>query len=226
MVEGRETLITLRDLRSQLLAAERRIEGSLSLHSPMSAMVARGGARNDVREGDGQGWMTRNEGKGKGFKNGNGSIECPACGKKGHSVATCFRIHKCQICGKHGHLTNTCYQNPAYKSFQVPSQPSQVISGPSPECQICSKRGHTAANCFYRTNVPADHPSLSIPTCQICGLKGHVALNCTHRTNFAYQGSEPPASLTALTAQRSGFSQTQGGHLESERNHFFEQSKL
>ncbi|XP_040362819.1 uncharacterized protein LOC121049449 [Rosa chinensis] len=115
------------------------------------------------------------------------------------------KVHKCQICGKHGHLTITCYQNPDYKPQQgTQVQSSSLNSGLSPECQICSKKGHTAANCFYRTDVPAGHPSLSIPTCQICGLKGHVALNYSHRTNFDYQGSEPPASLSALIAQNNG----------------------
>lgn len=40
VVEGRETPITLRDLRAQLLAVERRIEGSLSFPSNLGAMVA------------------------------------------------------------------------------------------------------------------------------------------------------------------------------------------
>lgn len=53
-VEGRETPITLRDLRSQLLAAEKRIEGNFSFHSPMSAMAARGGPQHDTRDGDNQ----------------------------------------------------------------------------------------------------------------------------------------------------------------------------
>lgn len=42
VIEGRETLISMRDLRSQLLSAERRIEGSFSLLSNMSTMMARG----------------------------------------------------------------------------------------------------------------------------------------------------------------------------------------
>ncbi|PRQ44692.1 putative RNA-directed DNA polymerase [Rosa chinensis] len=218
VVEGRETPISLRDLRSQLLAAERRLEGSFSLLSTMSAMLAQGGeTRTGERDGSSRGWDNKGGGKNKDVKyNGNG-VECSVCGKKGHTVDTCFRVHKCQICGKHGHLTSTCYQNPDYKPQQTSQsqfRPSSIV--PSPECQICSKKGHTAANCFYRTNVPEGHPSLSIPTCQICGLKGHVALNCSHRTNFAYQGSDPPASLAALTAQSTGsvngvFHQTQGG---------------
>lgn len=208
LVEGRETPISLRDLRAQLLAAERRIEGSFSYHSTLSAMIARGDHSHTTNRGsNGQGWNTPTNGKAKEIKHGGVSPECPACGKKGHTIDTCFKIHKCQICGRHGHLTRNCYQNPDYKPQQGTTQATtqnQFSTGPSPECQICFKRGHTAANCFYRTNVPSDHPSVAIPTCQICGLKGHVVLNCTHRTNFAYQGSDPPASLTALTAQSNG----------------------
>lgn len=37
--------------------------------------------------------------------------------------------------------------------------------------------------------------------CQICGKKGRIALECYHRTNFAYQGTPPPSSLIAMTAQ-------------------------
>lgn len=205
VVEGRENPITLRDLRSQLLAVERRIEGSFSLHTNLNAMVARGGSRTEDIDGNNRDWTARSDNRGRDTKYGNNSTECPACGKKGHTVDTCFRIHKCQICGKHGHLTSKCYQNPEYMSQQASSQVRTMHNnGPSPECQICSKKGHTAANCFYRTDVSAEHPSQSIPTCQICGLKGHVALNCNHRTNFAFQGSEPPTSLTALTAQAPG----------------------
>ncbi|XP_061999614.1 uncharacterized protein LOC133717007 [Rosa rugosa] len=168
----------------------------------MSAMIAR---REEPRNAgqENSSWNNRNGGKMKDGRNSGVGVECQVCGKKGHIVDTCFKVHKCQICGKHGHLTSTCYQNPDYKPQQG-TQASSLNSGPSPEYQICSKKGHTAANCFYRTDVPAGHPSLSIPTCQICGLKGHVALNCSHRTNFAYQGSEPPASLAALIAQNSG----------------------
>lgn len=120
VVEGRETPITLRDLRSQLLAVKRRIEGSFSLHSTLSAMVAHdNGSRGEERYGNNQDWSTQNANKSKDVKLGGGSNECPACGKKGHSIDTCFRIHKCQICGKHGHLTSTCYQNPEYKSSSL-----------------------------------------------------------------------------------------------------------
>lgn len=41
VVKGRENHISLRDLRAQLLAAERRLEGSFSFHQNMNALAAR-----------------------------------------------------------------------------------------------------------------------------------------------------------------------------------------
>ena len=120
VIEGRETPISLRDLRSQLLAAERRIEGSFSLLPNMSAMVARGdGTRNGDRDSNGKAWDNKVEGKSRDGKYNGNAVECFVCGKRGHTLDTCFRVHKCQICGKHGHLTSTCYQNPDYRSQQT-----------------------------------------------------------------------------------------------------------
>ncbi|XP_004300970.1 PREDICTED: uncharacterized protein LOC101292509 [Fragaria vesca subsp. vesca] len=215
VIEGRENPVTLRDLRSQLLVAERRIEGSFSLQSSMSAMVAQGdGPGAGQRDGNKRGWASKGDSKGKDGKYTGTAVGCQVCGKRGHTMETCFHVHKCQICGKHGNLTSTCYQNLEYKpQSSQPQHRSSLNIGPSPECQICSKKGHTATNCFYRTDVPDGHPSLSIPTCQICGLKGHVALNCTHITNFAYQGSDPPTSLIALSAtQTIGSANNVGQH--------------
>lgn len=110
VIERRETQITLSDLRSQLLAAERRIKGHFSLQNNLSALVARGvGARFGARGDNVSGWHTKTDGKGKDEKYEAGSVECQACGKCGHTIDTCFRIYKCEICGKHGHFTNTCY---------------------------------------------------------------------------------------------------------------------
>ncbi|XP_062017327.1 cold shock domain-containing protein 3-like [Rosa rugosa] len=132
---------------------------------------------------------------GGGAKSYNG-MECQICGKKGHNANNCYQHIECHICHKKGHIASKCFQNPA--NNQGAEYRNNI--GVSPECQICSKKGHTAINCFYRGDIPPDHPSRSVVVCQICGLKGHVALNCHHRSNYAYQGSELPASLTAMTA--------------------------
>lgn len=69
-----------------------------------------------------------------------------------------------------------------------------------PECQICSKRGHTTPNCYYRNEQQLTSLGL-ILECQICGKKCQIALNCYHSCNCAFLGSNPHASLIAMTAQ-------------------------
>lgn len=63
-----------------------------------------------------------------------------------------------------------------------------------PEFQIYSRKGHVAVTCLYRNDGTTNQYP---PECQICGKYGHIALNCRHRGNYAYQGSQPPASLSA-----------------------------
>ncbi|CAL9016186.1 unnamed protein product [Prunus brigantina] len=72
-----------------------------------------------------------------------------------------------------------------------------------PECQICSKRGHTAANCYFRHEASSSRHGSPVIECQICGKKGHGALDCFHRSNYVYQGQAPPSNLSAMTAQTS-----------------------
>ncbi|CAL2255540.1 unnamed protein product [Prunus armeniaca] len=79
------------------------------------------------------------------------------------------------------------------------SQKSAVV----PECQICSKRGHTAANCYFRHEASSSRHGSQVIECQICGKKGHGALDCFHRSNYVYQGQAPPSNLSAMTAQTS-----------------------
>ncbi|CAN6704071.1 unnamed protein product [Malus baccata var. baccata] len=68
---------------------------------------------------------------------------------------------------------------------------------PIPECQICSRKGHVAVTCLYRNDN-----GQPIQECQICGKKGHIALNCRHRSNYAYQGTPPLTSLSANYANQ------------------------
>ncbi|PRQ35723.1 putative RNA helicase transcription factor interactor and regulator CCHC(Zn) family [Rosa chinensis] len=223
VIRAKDTPISLKDFRAQLLAAERDIESLLVPHMSMSAMAAKGSfyrSNNSSHFSGGSGsyngdkgkalwsdntsksqtWnnngtFSQNNSSGGGFKNYSG-VECQVCGKKGHTESNCYKKIECHICHKKGHIASKCFQNPA----NTQGSEYRTNVGASPECQICSKKGHTAINCFYRGDIPPDHPSLSVVVCQICGLKGHVALNCHHRSNYAYQGSERPVSLTAMTA--------------------------
>ncbi|KAI5321499.1 hypothetical protein L3X38_030570 [Prunus dulcis] len=93
---------------------------------------------------------------------------------------------------------------PFGRGFQGRFQgPPKSGGGVVPECQICNKRGHTAVNCYFRNSNTSSPGSSSTIECQICGKKGHGALDCYHHSNYVYQGSPPPASLTALAAQAS-----------------------
>ncbi|PRQ57094.1 putative RNA-directed DNA polymerase [Rosa chinensis] len=229
VIRARDSPISLKDFRAQLLAAERDIEGLLSTQISMTALAAKSNSykntnsnysnNGDRRQfpssfvnGKGKGaWSDNsfsqsscsNNGKssfnnspnGGNYKTQNG-VECQICGKRGHTATNCYQNSECPICHKKGHIASTCFQNPTNNN----TGDFRNNNGIPPECQICSKKGHTAVNCFYRTYVPVDHPSHSVVVCQICGLKGHAALDCHHRSNFAFQGAEPPSSLTAMTA--------------------------
>ncbi|PRQ51221.1 putative RNA-directed DNA polymerase [Rosa chinensis] len=225
VIRARDTPISLKDFRAQLLVAERDIESQLVPHTSMSAMAAKSSSyrgnnssqfsgssstynvdkgkavwndnsKSETWNGNGKYSQSKNS-SGGGFRNYNG-VECQVCGKKGHMASNCYQNMECHICHKKGHIASKCFQNPANNNQGVEYRNN---IGASPECQICSKKGHTAINCFYRGDIPLDHPSRSVVVCQICGLKGRVALNCHHRSNYAYQGSDPPNSLTAMTAR-------------------------
>ncbi|XP_004310263.1 PREDICTED: uncharacterized protein LOC101298676 [Fragaria vesca subsp. vesca] len=243
VIRARDTAIPLKDFRAQLLAAERDIEKQFDLSGVMSAMAAQNTSfRNNNfgtnQSNDGDKWKSSYNSNDKGkttWNGGNGSksggwsnnskfsqgessgsfkgynpVECQICGKKGHAANDCYQHLECSICHKKGHPASKCFQNPANT---VAAEYRNNVGIP-PECQICSKKGHTAVNCFYRVDILADHPSKSVVVCQICGLKGHVALDCQHRSNYAYQGAEPPTSLTAMTASTSN-----GGASSSTQSH-------
>ncbi|BBG95177.1 hypothetical protein Prudu_003650 [Prunus dulcis] len=72
-----------------------------------------------------------------------------------------------------------------------------------PERQICGKRGHTAVNCYHRHGDDSSKLSGSIIACQICGKKGHGALDCFHRSNYVYQGQAPPSTISVMAAHSS-----------------------
>ncbi|KAM5550035.1 hypothetical protein ABKV19_001135 [Rosa sericea] len=188
VIRARDCPISLMDVRAQLLAAERDIDCLLFPQTSMTALAAKG---NSYR-GNNSNYSTFNDKrqipssfgnvKGKGIWSDNSfkQLSWTNSGKSSFNDNSSGGNYKgqrgveCQICNKKGHTANKCYQ----------------IS----ECQICRKKGHTAVYCFYRTNVPADHPSHTVVICQICGLKGHVALDCHHRSNDTYQFSVPCSS--------------------------------
>ncbi|KAM5556359.1 hypothetical protein ABKV19_023985 [Rosa sericea] len=214
VIRARDSSISLKDFRAQLLAAERDIEAQFISPGSMTAMAARGngyrfntddrnkGTTRSFSSDKGKGVWNNNNGRhadwsnskqlvsendqtSGGFRSYN-SVECQICGKRGHNASNCYQNAECQYCHKKRHIASKCFQNPASPDYKNNNGEYRNNIGSSPECQICGKKGHTAVNCFYRSNVPSNHPSQSVVICQICGLKGHAALDCHHRSNYAY----------------------------------------
>ncbi|XP_004309618.1 PREDICTED: uncharacterized protein LOC101306292 [Fragaria vesca subsp. vesca] len=105
-----------------------------------------------------------------------------------------------EFCGRQGHIARICFNNPASPNYKPGNGEYRNNSGASLECQLCNKRGHTAINC------PSRNEGSSVFVCQIYGLKGYTALDCPHRSNYAFQGSNPPATITAMSAHTHGAS--------------------
>jgi histone deacetylase 1/2 len=220
VIEGRVDSISIQDLRDQLLATETRIEQSQNSLSTMAAMLAQTKLQVNENQNQIQHAAAFYSNEKRNYSRGSSQQYCSECQRPGHTVEKCFRLHKCTFCDRFGHESKRCFANPESPDYQGSSLSKNFgnksnssssssisskgsyspLSSPrefSPECQICSRRGHTAVNC---PNLKSE-PSTSPTACQICGLKGHSALNCNQRSNYAYQSEDPPASLTALTAQ-------------------------
>lgn len=61
-------------------------------------------------------------------------IECPNCGKNGHTIKYCPFIEKCTFCEKVGHTQDKCFYNP---------------SNNIPKCLKCKKFGHQILDCYF-----------------------------------------------------------------------------
>ncbi|CAL9013560.1 unnamed protein product [Prunus brigantina] len=190
---ARDTSISLKDFRAQLLVAEQTAEARGVTHSAMyisqSAPNSHFGPRSaGYGPSSGQGLLpTPVQGSG-GYAGSNTRFSGPRPNFNGNSGRGVFGS------GKSG----SSQFRPSSAGFRNGFSTNKFAV---PECQICSKRGHTAANCYHRHSSPNPTASSVIIECQICGKKGHGALDCYHRSNYAFQGQSPPSSLTAMTAQ-------------------------
>ncbi|KAH0974702.1 hypothetical protein GBA52_016601 [Prunus armeniaca] len=180
---ARETPISLKDFRTQLLVAEQAAElRPSSLLSPMTAMI---GHSSSMSPTPGASILPTSS-----FVSAPSGFQATSSPAYGPSSQNFGR----------GRFPN---HRPTNRGgyFAPRSSSGFPRSGITLECQICSKRGHTAVNCFYRNPSSTSSPSSSVVECQICGKRGHGALDCYHRLNYVYQGSPPPPTLNAMTAQ-------------------------
>ncbi|KAM2756431.1 hypothetical protein PS2_018299 [Malus domestica] len=209
MIKGRETMISLKDLRSQLLAEENLLEkGS---NSPvLSAFMAQSNSfpsKNQSFSGSGtthgssnstgyKAFNYNNKGRNRFNSNftpkfGNNKIFQPnhAPGILGTSPprAQNYGVHNqpCQICGKNNHLASTCrFRNTT--TFQG--------------CQICGKNNHFADTCRYRNAIASS-------SCQICGNPYHTAETCFQKNsnspmNAVHAATSPFSVLPTPTQQQ------------------------
>ncbi|KAM1354495.1 hypothetical protein PS2_028626 [Malus domestica] len=185
IIRGRDSVISLKDLMSQLLAEEAMLE-NISATPFMSAMVARDSTVQSTEKGFNTGTH---------FTSGGGSSDGNSSGYHPSSYRPFYNKNKGR--GKFQYGSNSksfngkqFYNNSTRgilgtsKSSQYSSSNSQV----SP-CQICGKYGHFADTCRFRNT---DSP---IPDgCQICGKRNHSAQFCHFRN------SNGPTSQSSMNA--------------------------
>ncbi|CAL2230550.1 unnamed protein product [Prunus armeniaca] len=182
-----DTSLSFKNFRNQLLAAEQAAEARvLSSHAPMVGMLSHSSSSGSSHAFSGSG-------------HGDGLLPTPPMPLTAYMSSQLFGRSFPHASGGRGKFSGS---KPFGRGFQGRFQgPPKSGGGVVPECQICSKRGHTAVNCYFLNSTTAFLGSSSTIECQICGKKDHGALDCYHRSNYVYQGSPPPASITAMAAQ-------------------------
>ncbi|KAM1943919.1 hypothetical protein ACFX15_012199 [Malus domestica] len=130
VIVARETLITLKEFRAQLLSAKRTVEDS-----PSSVYQGESSTHNDTHYNGNVGFVGQYQ-RQFGSHNGNagfvGQYQRPSGNNGGYNGGQQFNFNR-----------NRNNFRPRFNGgFNKPN----VI----PECQICGKRGHTTPNCFYR----------------------------------------------------------------------------
>ncbi|KAM1541138.1 hypothetical protein ACFX1Z_011089 [Malus domestica] len=196
VIRGRETVISLKDLRSQLLAEEALLE-SVSALPVLSALMAQNTgfpSKHQSFSSSGANYSSPNSNAYKSFNNnnkgrnrfnsnftpkfGNNKVfhSSPAPGFLGTSPPRVqnygVQPQSCQICGKNNHVASTCW-----------FRNSNTSSG----CQICGKNNHLADTCRYRNVI--------VPSgCQICGNPYHSAEMC-----FQKNSTTPMNAMHAAT---------------------------
>ncbi|CAL2235003.1 unnamed protein product [Prunus armeniaca] len=124
--------ITLKDFRTQLLAAEQTAEARIVHHSGLYAANSSSSVQPSS-VASGQGLLPTPS-----HPLPHVVPECQICNKRGHTAANCYYRHapssdvpspvvECQICGKRGHAALDCYHRSNY-AFQGQAPPSSLTA--------------------------------------------------------------------------------------------------
>ncbi|KAM1099692.1 hypothetical protein ACFX15_006016 [Malus domestica] len=183
IIRGREHVISMKDLRSQLLAEEAMIE-NVAATPFLTAMVAKNSGHDSQNSSYGR--QSNPYGSQSGFFNASGYKP---------------NFHKNKGRGKFYNNSYPRFGN--NKSGYINNAPGILGNSPSSQqgqfptnCQICGKYGHLADTCRFRNSDTA-----VVQGCQICGKKNHSAQFCLYR-NSNVQNS-PPTAMHVNTVSNS-----------------------
>ncbi|KAB2595974.1 keratin [Pyrus ussuriensis x Pyrus communis] len=207
VILARDTSISFKEFRVQLIGAEKTIESRVqSLVQGMASMYVSTNSSTGSSDTSGSLCSNTSGSSSQGLSNSGYGSNGPGSSQNNGGYSS-YHYN-----GPNGNHRGRSYQsnnfrprnNGGYKprfnnsrsdtSWQSWSGNTSNRYEQMPECQICSRKGHVAVTCLYR-NDSRNGPS--VQECQICGKRGHIALNCRHRSNYAYQGHQPPPSLSA-----------------------------
>ncbi|KAM1026446.1 hypothetical protein ACFX2C_039460 [Malus domestica] len=184
VVRGRESVMTMKEFRTQLLAEEEIVDSHS--HVPfLSAMVVNN-TSSPVHKGSNQAF---NSGGGHSFHHTGGQSYGVSGGFKPY-------VHKNKGKGKFNGGQRYYTPRPMYHTqthvFPTPT-PGVLGSSPSapllPTCQLCNAEGHTAPYCY---NKSSDRQQ-----CQICGKFNHTTWYC-------FYNEKGPSYMGPQYSQRAG----------------------
>ncbi|KAB2610481.1 hypothetical protein D8674_018513 [Pyrus ussuriensis x Pyrus communis] len=191
IIRGRESVISLKDLRSQLLAEGAMVE-KIAVTPFLSAMVAKNsesGSKNSSFSSNG---YTGGPNQGSPANSSQGYSSTQSSGFSGATTPPIYfknNYNKHKARGKFNYNTNSRSGN--FRNVYTPSASGILGASPSQSaCQICGKLGHLADTCRFRNTEV-----VIVEGCQICGKKNHTAQFC-HFRNANISGTTP--QMTAM----------------------------
>ena len=208
VIRGRESVISLKDFRSQLLAEEAIVENSITAPF-MTAMVANTSSPTSKDSGS----------QSRGFSHSQGQAQFATGGFKP------FHGNKNKGKGRFGQGSRVYNARSGFSPpTNVFSNPGILGQSPSPQfgspslspmvqiCQLCNLEGHNATFC--------GSPSVEKNKCHICGRSNHTTWFCfyndkgpnylgMHNTGYSQQPPYPMSSQNVNYSQQPSYSQFQ-----------------
>ena len=179
IIRGRENVISMKDLRSQLLAEEAMIE-NVALTPLLTAMVAKNGGNDSQNSSYDRQSISSDQSKSvNSFQHNSYGSPSGFHNVSGYKP----NFHKNKGKGKFYNNSQPRFGNnrsgyinnaPGILGTSPPSQHGQFTTA----CQICGKYGHLADTCRFRNS-----DTVVVQGCQICGRKNHSAQFCLYRNS-------------------------------------------